>query len=89
MCSPQALEALQQIGDVAWLKRPAAVATQIAFLEAVDDVDSARRLLKDAIAAQEAGKAGKAKPGKEEVSAEAFLFQSLAKLQLKVTAPAT
>ncbi|KAK9908732.1 hypothetical protein WJX75_002041 [Coccomyxa subellipsoidea] len=79
----QALEALQQIGDVAWLKRPAAVATQIAFLEAVDDVDSARKLLKDAIAAQKAGKAGKAKPGKEEVLAEAFLFQSLAKLQLK------
>ncbi len=77
----QASQALQQVGDAAWLKRPAVVATQVDFLEATDDVDSARKLLQDAIAAQGASKA---KPGKEGAGAEAYLFQSLAKLQLKV-----
>lgn len=75
------------MGDVAWLKQPAVVATQVAFLEAVGDVNKAGQLIKEAIAAQQAGKAGKAKSAKEtEVSAEAYLYQSLAKLQLQARA---
>ncbi len=80
----QASEALQQAGDAAWLKQPALVATQAAFLEALDDVTTARKLLEEAIAAQQSGKPAKAQPSSETVSAEAFLYQSLAKLQLKV-----
>ncbi|CAL8460581.1 g110 [Coccomyxa elongata] len=79
----QASEALQQAGDAAWLKQPALVATQVAFLEALDDVTTARKLLEEAIAAQQSGKPAKAQPSSEAVSAEAFLYQSLAKLQLK------
>ena len=66
------------------MKQPALIATQVALLEALDDVTTARKLLEEAVAAQQSGQTAKAQPGSETVSAAAFLYQGLAKLQLKV-----
>ena len=87
----QATEALQRVGDADLAQRPAMVATRIALLDAVGDAAGALVLAQSALSAAQAppeagrGAKGGAAAG-DRKAAEAFLYQSLAKLQLKVRA---
>ena len=86
----QAAEALQQVGDADLAQRPAMVATRIALLEAVGDAAGALALAQSALSAAQGppdgGRGGKGAAADNRKAAEAFLYQSLAKLQLKVRA---
>jgi hypothetical protein len=83
----QALEALGQMGDASLTQKPAFLASQIALLEAVGDVSSACAVVDGAIAAQQSRPASKSKQEREaNAAAQAYLYQTLARLQLKVCA---
>lgn len=87
VCIEQALEALELAGDADLLRRPAFLASHVALLEAVGEVNKAREAVDGAIAAQESRPSGKSKQEKKAQSAaQAFLYQTLSRLQLKVRA---
>ncbi len=86
----QALAALQRCASADWAARPAALATRIALLDAAGNAAAAKDLAESALSSSSSGApgaAGKQQQSKQERgSAEEFLYQALAKLQLKARA---
>jgi len=69
------------------MSRPAILATHLALLEATDDLQGAKRLAQSSLQAADApAQSVRGKPAKgQTASAKAVLYETLARVQLKVT----
>lgn len=74
---------MQRCADADWAQRPAAVATRIALLDAAGDAAAAKELAEGALARSSGASSGK-QPREDRAAAEGYLYQALAKLELKV-----
>ena len=81
----QALAAIIKIGPADFTQRPAVLATRLALLEATEDFEGAKRLAQSSLQAADA-QSSRGKPAKgQDAAAKALLYQSLARVQLKVS----
>ena len=82
----QALAAIIKIGPADFTQRPAVLATRLALLEATDDLEGAKRLAQSSLQAADApAQSARGKPAKgQDAAARALLYQTLARVQLKV-----
>ena len=76
----QALTAIQKAGPAEFTSRPAILATRLALLEANEDLQGAKSLAQGSL--QAADRRGQ--PKGQSVSSKAVLYETLARVQLKV-----